>query len=175
MEAILSLALGVSNSVISVSHNSSQSQPSILNFKQFAQSNFLQARYILPHRCEKKYVGLGTYGCNSTRDTMPGAFSMFSAELVHCSVRRKTELDHRFHPDRQWFCRKQKKRAGGFTALGVPSEHFHNQAQDSGPKQSRSLNFRQDRRRWRRIFRFRDVSSSLETDVPISRRFEFSL
>ncbi len=45
--------LNLKSSVIGLSHNSSQSQPSILNFKQFANSNFLKARYILPHRWEK--------------------------------------------------------------------------------------------------------------------------
>ncbi len=42
--------LNVTSSVIGLSHNLSQSQPS----QQFAESNFLQARYILPHRWENK-------------------------------------------------------------------------------------------------------------------------
>ncbi len=47
MEALLSLAPGVSSSVIGPAHNLSQSQPSISNFKQFPKSKFLQALGIL--------------------------------------------------------------------------------------------------------------------------------
>ncbi len=46
--------LNLTSSVIGLSPHSSQSQPSQLNFKQFAKSNFLSARYVLPHRWEKK-------------------------------------------------------------------------------------------------------------------------
>ncbi len=50
MEALLSLALAQRSSVIGLSHNLSQSQPSISNFKQFPKSNFFQELHILPHR-----------------------------------------------------------------------------------------------------------------------------
>ncbi len=80
MEALVSLAPGVSSSVIGPGHNLSQSQPSISIFKQFPKSNCLQSHRILPHSGGKKSqctkttyfllqqaglecVGLNTRGC----------------------------------------------------------------------------------------------------------------
>ncbi len=105
--------LNLTSSVIGLSRNLSQSQPSIFNFKQFAKSNFLQARYTptsVGEQCvlTKRIVDLACFagifwGCTQT--IFLGLYTYNSRTIckncVHCTQQK--HVLHTFYKS-LWNC-----------------------------------------------------------------------